>query len=257
MIVLLMVKKTVNKGKSVMNKGFNFSGEKASERSDIQVFAASTKVFLVNLITRIRHSLLPKVTNLFYKLSILREIEDDTSIVEDNDSAHVLRLVSASNHAKQVALLDMAVFTSPEFQDCLIEQRTLKEMVIEFQIVKSKLFVENRSANGTFIYEGSLVEQIMKNFEEVTPILRKIYIDFFKEEVYQYHCSSVLDLSTEELFDEKWLDKVSEKLANFNSEEIISAAYPREVLNKFKFMYMLVKIQEIKYDSIAKARSEA
>lgn len=240
-----------------MSKDFNFSGEKVSERSDIQVFAERTKVLFVNLITKIRHSLLPKATNLFYKLSILKEIENDSPIVEEKDSEHSLRLVSASNHAKQVALLDMAVFTSPEFQDCLIEQKTLKEMVIEFQIVKSKFFVENRSASGNFIYEGSLVEQIMKNFEEITPTLRKVYIDFFKEEVYRYHCSSILDMDTEELFDEKWLEKVCEKLANFNSEEIISAEYPREVLNRFKFMYMLVKIQEIKYDAIAKTRSEA
>lgn len=240
-----------------MNEDFNFSGEKVSEKSDIQVFAERSKVLLINLITKIRHSLLPKVTNLFYKLSILREIEDASPVFEERDNEHSLRLVSASNHAKQVALLDMAVFTSSEFQDCLIEERTLKEMVIEFQIIKSKLFVENRSANGTFIYEGSLVEQIMKHFEGISPSLRKIYIDFFNEEVYRYHCSSILDMSTEELFDEKWLDKVCEKLANFNSEEIINAEYPREVLNKFKFMYMLVKIQEIKYDAIAKERSEA
>ena len=230
----------------------NFRDEKVSEQSDIEVFVERAKTLTLSLVAGIRNSLIPKIVKLFYKLSILKDIERDLTYDEVQNNEYTLKIVNASNHAKQVALLDMAVFTSPELQECIIEQKTLKEMVIEFQVIKSKLFVENRSAKGNFLYEGALVEEIIKNLGDMTSVLKKVYTDFFKEEVYQYHCSSILDISFEDLFDEKWMNKICEKLTNFHDEEILNAEYPREIINKFKFIYMLIKIQEIKYDAITK-----
>lgn len=230
----------------------NFRDERISEKSDIEVFSERIKALVLNIVSSIKNIVIPKIVRLFYKLSILKDIERDLTYDEAQFNEYTLRIVNASNHAKQVALLDIAVFTSPELQECIIEQKTLKEMVIEFQVIKSKLFVENRSAKGNFLYEGALVEETIKNLSVLTPVLKKIYIDFFKEEVYQYHCSSMLDISFEDLYDEKWMSKISEKLSNFHDEEILNAEYPREVINKFKFIYMLIKIQEIKYDAITK-----
>jgi hypothetical protein len=44
------------------------------------------------------------------------------------------------------------------------------------------------------------------------------------------------------------------KLSYYYNEEIMTAEYPKEVINKFKFIYMLLKIQEIKYDKITKPK---
>jgi hypothetical protein len=104
----------------------------------------------------------------------------------------------------------MAVFTSPEIQDCIINEKTLREMVIDFQVVKSKLFIENRSAKGNFVYEGALVEQITKNLDLMSNVLKKVYVDIFKEEIYQYHCADIKNI-IEDLYDEKkWLSKICE-----------------------------------------------
>lgn len=235
----------------------NFSSEKTSQQSDIQVFAQRTKEFCLYVATKFKTYVIPSIIKLLYKLSILKDIDQELSYDEELENEYTLKIVNACNHAKQVALLDMAVFTSPELQDCIINQKTLKEMVIEFQVVKNKLFIENRSPKGNFLYEGALVEQICKNLDEMTPVLKKVYIDFFKEEVYQYHCSSFLDISFEDLYDEKWLNKICTKLSSFNNEEILNADYPRQILNKFRFIYMLIKVQEIKYDAITKTKSQS
>lgn len=240
------------KGDLFMEKNYNASSDDMSSQSDIHVFATKIKEFVIDLIAKARTIVIPKIIKFCYKLSILRDIEEDLSVDEHASTEYTLRIVNSANHAKQVTLLDLAVFTSAEIQECIIDEKTLKEMVIEFQVIKSKLFVENRSPKGNFLYEGALVEQITKNFEEMTPVLKKVYIDFFKEEIYQYHCSSILDISFEDLYDESWMNKVSDKLSNYNDIEIMSSQYPREIINKFKFIYMLIKIQEIKYDAITK-----
>lgn len=232
-----------------MDRDYN-STDNISQQSDLEVFTQKTKTFFVDLAVKIKTIVLPKIIKLFYKLNILKDIDEELSYNSEQDYEYTLKIVNAASHAKQIALLDMAVFTTSELQECIIEEKTLKEMVIEFQVVKNKLFIENRSAKGNFIYEGSLVEQIMSNLTNMTPALRKVYVDFFRDEIYQYHCSSILDISFEDLYDEKWIEKVCEKLTDFNNEEILSAEYPKAIINKFKFIYMLIKIQEIKYDAI-------
>lgn len=240
-----------------MDNNYNSSTDNVTEQSDLEVFIDKTKTFIIENSIRLKNYVLPKVIKLFYKLSILKDIDEELSYDEQNDHEYTIRIINAANHAKQIALLDMAVFTTEEMQDCIINEKTLKEMVIEFQVIKSKLFIENRSAKGNFIYEGALVEQIVKNLDSVTPILKKLYIDFFKDEIYQYHCSSILDISFEDLYDEKWLNKIYEKLSEYHDQEIMDSEYPKEVSNKFKFIYMLIKIQEIKYDSLTKTKYQS
>lgn len=237
-----------------MDKNYTSSANNITQESDLLVFAEKSKAFIISSAIKIKNFALPKLIKLFYKLSILKDIDEELSYDEQHDHEYTIRIVNATNHAKQISLLDMAVFTSPELQDCIINERTLKEMVIDFQVIKSKLFIENRSTKGNFVYEGALVEQIVKNLNGMTNVLKKVYIDFFKEEIYQYHCSSILEISFEDLYDEKWLNKIFEKLSNYYDKEILESEYPKEVINKFKFIYMLIKIQEIKYDKITKTK---
>ena len=241
-------------GDGFMDKNYNSTSNNVSQESDMQVFVEKTKIFVLESAVKIKNFVLPKMIKLFYKLSILKDIDEELSYDEHRDNEYTLKIINASNHSKQIALLDMAVFTSPELQDCIINEKTLREMVIEFQVIKSKLFIENRSTKGNFIYEGSLVEEIVKNTTDMSPVLKKVYVDFFKDEVYQYHCSSILEISFDDLYDEKWMSKICEKLSNYYDEEIMNSDYPREVINKFKFIYMLIKIQEIKYDALTKVK---
>jgi hypothetical protein len=239
-----------------MHKEYDLSTDKISQQTDLEVFAERIKDGIFNIVHQLKQTVIPKVVKFFYKL-VVSDVEIEEPSTEHSESEYTLKIVNASNHAKQASLLDLAVFTTPDFQDCLIEEKTLKEMVIEFQVIKSRLFIENRSQKGNFIYEGSMVEQVLKNLEAMSPSLKKLYIDFFDQEVYQYHCSSFLDISFEDLFDEKWLKKVCERLSEFNNEEILSSEYPTEILNKIRFTYMLIKVQEIKYESMIKIKSQS
>lgn len=240
-----------------MERNYDFSTENIQAQSDIEVFASKTKNFFFSIAIKFKTYIIPNAVKLLYKLSILKDFDEEITYDEKLEHEYSLKTVNACNQAKQVALLDMAVYTSPQLQECIIEQKTLKETVIDFQVVKSRLFIENRSAKGNFLYEGALVEQICNQLDKMTPALRKIYMDLFNEEIYQYHCNSFLDIKYIDLFDQKWMEKILEKFADNNCIEVLSAQYPIEVLNKFRFIYMLIKVQEIKYDAISKTKSQS